>query len=152
MKRIVFITTCLLLLTLAGCNNKPNYYAKVGDFILTQSTSDDVVFTKVFNEAKDNYTINITSGTYTITIPLISNARNLLIEGDVFNPPTIKGFAFIAGNDGWIFRNLIFQDSIGIDMSNSKNWVLENVTINGVTYNETGSGLGSWEKQNKIIQ
>jgi hypothetical protein len=146
MKRLLILLFAItILVSLTGCGNKQIYYAEGGYFTI-QNSSEDSVFTKAFNEAKDNYTIKITSGIYTIKVPLISDAKNLLIEGDPTQPPIIKGFAFIAGNDGWIFRNLILLGGIGIDMSNSKNWVLENVIINGITYNETGSGLGDWER------
>jgi len=103
---------------------------------------DKDTFTKAFNMLQDGDTLNINSGTYTITIALTSAAQNILVEGDDPQNPTIikcDTMAFMVGNDNWIFRNLTIETTesygVGISTMNSKNVFLQNVTINGILYN-----------------
>ena len=103
---------------------------------------DKDTFTKAFNILQDGDTININSGTYTISTPVTSGAKNILIEGSDPQKLTIikcVAMAFMVGNDNWIFRNLTIETTesygVGISTFNSKNVFLQNVTINGILYN-----------------
>ena len=154
MKKLLFISLAvLLLISLTGCGDKTTIiYSGTSRNTNTINTNEpdysvngmftNNAFTKAFNMAIDGGTIDINSGTYTISTPVISGAKNLLIEGDDINKPTIikcDAIAFIMGNDNWIFRNLtiITDESCGIGIStlNNKNCFLQNVTINGILYN-----------------
>jgi len=145
MKRILFIITCILLLTLfVSCNNKPAesaITAHEGDYTINGKPEQNT-WNKAFNMLQDNGTIDINSGTYTISNPVTSGAKNVLIEGDDTQNPTIikcDALAFLVGNNNWIFRNLTIETTetygVGIETFNNKNVFMQNVTINGVLYN-----------------
>jgi hypothetical protein len=152
MKKLLFILLALLLIVgLTGCNivskhNKNTTVSADGNKYITingfPAINDWDSWVKAFNMLPNGGTLNINAGTYTISTPVISLSKNILIEGDdIQNPTIIKcvAMAFMVGNDNWIFRNLTIETAesygVGISTLNSKNVFLQNVIINGTLYN-----------------